>query len=336
MPGTVEHSDAGETKPLRVLITGASGFVGSAVVEKCLSAGMSVVPTGRSAAAVPIEGYFTADITAPDSLSEAMRNVDSVVHIAGLAHQFHKSQDPLPFFEINLKGTNNVARSAAAAGVRHFVFISTVVVYGTKESGPRDESTPCNPEGPYAESKYQAEQRAAEIIGQTGACLTILRPAAVYGAGDRGNIARLMRAIDRRRFVWLGRGSNRKSLIHREDLARVCVEVLRAGCEGKEVYNVADAAYTMREIVETIAGGLRRSIPPFHIPSSLALSTAKVAAGLTGGMTRLSDIHGLMTKWLADDVYDGGKFQRRFNFKPAMKLSDGLREEVEWYLSRVR
>ena len=92
---------------------------------------------------------------------------------------------------------------------------------------PNDENTPCNPVGPYALSKYNAELRAIEIARVSGMALAILRLATLYGEGNPGNVGRLMRALDRGRFLWIGDGSNRKSLLYRGDAARAIREFQR-------------------------------------------------------------------------------------------------------------
>ena len=114
---------------LRVLVTGASGFVGSAIAEQCRSAGMNVLSTGRSDVE-DVPGYFKADVTEPESLTEAMSEVDCVVHAAGLAHQFRKGIKPAAFMKTNVKGAENIANAAVHAGVKQFILVSSVSVYG--------------------------------------------------------------------------------------------------------------------------------------------------------------------------------------------------------------
>ena len=109
-----------------------------------------------------------------------------------------------------------------------------------------------------AMSKWQADQRAIEIAGDNGMHLTILRLATLYGEGDPGNVARLMRLIDRGRFVWVGDGLNRKSLIHREDAARACVTAACSPGGGIRIDNVSALACSVRDLVEGLAVALGR------------------------------------------------------------------------------
>ncbi len=336
MSRKVDKRQAGETEGLRVLVTGATGFVGSAIVEHCLRAGMQVNTLGRKAAGPDSPpNYFQGDITEPESLKAAMSGVDCVVHSAGLAHQFNKTADEL-FIKNNIEGTANVARAAVEAGVRHFVLISSITVYGARDSQLCDETAECQPQTFYAESKLLAERRAGEIIGQSGACLTILRLSVVYGEGDGGNILRLMRTIDRKRFVWIGRGENRKTIVHRDDVARACVAALSAQCQGTSVYNLCGYAPTMREMVGIMSDALGRKPPRWHIPQGFALGLAKTATALTGGYSKFATLHDVIKKWLINDLFDGRKFRDDFGFEPQVSLEEGLRREVHWYQSRIR
>lgn len=332
----VDKREALRTEGLRVLVTGATGFVGSAIAEHCRRAGMLVRTMGRKPAGPDSpQGYVQGDITNAESLSAVMSDIDCVVHSAGLAHQFNKTADEL-FVRNNIEGTANVAQAAMRAGVRHFVLISSITVYGARDSVMCDETAPCEPRTFYAESKLRAEERAREIIGTTGACLTILRLSVVYGEGDGGNILRLMRTLDRKRFLWIGRGENRKTIVHRDDVARACVTVLSRRCEGTSVYNICGYAPRMRELVEIMSRELGRKAPRWHIPQTLALGLAKTATVLTGGHAKFSTLEEVVKKWLVNDLFDGAKFRRDYGFEPEVSLEEGLRREVEWYRARVR
>jgi nucleoside-diphosphate-sugar epimerase len=319
---------------LSVLVTGANGFVGSAIALLCQQQSMRVSATGRTSVnAENLPNYFTADVTAPDSLAGAMKGVDAVVHAAGLAHQFDKGRDDASrFMSINASGAEHVARTAREAGVRHFILISSVSVYGAHEESACDEETPCRPQDAYAQSKHEAERRAIEIFKETNTCLTILRLATVYGEGDRGNILRLIRTIDRGRFIWIGRGENRKSLIHVEDAARACTAVLLSPCEGIHVYNVSAPAQKMHEIVGGIAAALGRKAHGLHIPPRAALAAASFLKSVSLSHAKFSGVKATIEKWLADDVYDARKFEERFDFKSQVNFKEGIEREVAWYL----
>jgi nucleoside-diphosphate-sugar epimerase len=281
--------------------------------------------------------YRKADITKPEELKPVLENSTTVIHVAGLAHIFSSDANSVEKFrQINEIGTANVAAAAAAAGVGHLILISSVSVYGPYTQGVYDENTPCNPVGPYALSKYNAELRAIEITRESGMALTILRLATLYGEGDPGNVGRLMRAIDRGRFIWIGSGANQKSLIHREDVARACLAVLQNTPDGINIYNVSAPPCTMREVVEGLALALGRKIPPWHVPAPLALRIGSICKSFSRGRGTLGNLYDTIRKWLEEDVYDTSKFDKTFNFKTKVGLTEGLNREVDWYRSDQR
>lgn len=254
-----------------LFVTGAAGFLGQEAVRRAQAAGIRVRATDRRRGDLPEDVDFRpADICVPETLRGLFQGVDCLVHVAGLAHLFDKSQArTAPFREVNAEGAAHVAQAAAHAGVRAMVLVSSVAVYGSHDGQVVDERSPCRPEGPYAQSKYEAEQRVTTIAEQAGMRLTILRLATLYGEQDPGNVLRLFRAIDRRRFIWIGTGANKKSLIHRDDAARACIAAALGRRAG--VYNVSASPYTLREIVEAIADALTCRLPRWHIPPPTGL-----------------------------------------------------------------
>lgn len=306
--------------PDLLLVTGGTGFLGSEVVRQALRAGIDIRVLTRREEPLPDHAdRAVGDVLAPETLRPALKGCRRVVHAAGLAHD--KATGPRELAETNVRGTENVFRAAAEAGVRRVVLVSSVSVYGGGTGEARDEDSPCHPVGPYASSKYQAERRAIELSGELGLDLVILRLATLYGEGDPGNVARLIRVIDRRRFVMLGSGANRKSLLYREDAARACLEAMQKAPSGVRVYNVVGVVTPMVDIVGIVARRLGRR--PIRIPLS-----DRLVSGLTGlgGGNRLQT-------FFRDDVYDGSRFETELGFLPRIALEEGLNREVDWYRS---
>jgi len=312
----------------RLLVTGASGFFGSEICRQACASGLSVHRTDRKDHPTdPTLPFTRADLLESPGLVALLDRADAVIHCAGLAHIFSKSQEHAEAFTlINETATARVAEAATKAGVRHLVLISTVAVYGGSTANT-DEDAECSPEGPYAVSKWRAEQRAREATEGTSTQLTILRLATLYGEGDPGNVARLIRLLDRGRFIWIGSGMNRKSLIHREDAARAVLSCLQHVDGTCAVFNVSAPPCTMREIVEGISEALGRRAPRWHIPSL----PVQLASRVAGKLHPSADLDRTVQKWVAHDCYDAARFRAAFGFETRVRLEDGLRREVAWY-----
>jgi nucleoside-diphosphate-sugar epimerase len=261
----------------------------------------------------------------------------TIVHSAGLAHQFGKSATSAQAFEqINVQGTANVMRAAVAAGVSHVVLVSSVSVYGGGAE-PTDETFPCHPKDAYGVSKWQAEQVARQIADASGMRLTILRMATIFGEQDPGNIGRLMHAIARGRFVWLGQGTNRKSLVYRGDAARACLLAAmsssrsESGDERIRVYNVSASAVSVAQIVRGLATGLGRGTPHWYIPAPLVTTIGRGLSVCMAHRGPVARMNRTIAKWLSDDVYLADRFERDFQFRPRVSLDEGLGREAAWY-----
>jgi nucleoside-diphosphate-sugar epimerase len=208
---------------MKVFVSGANGFVGRALCPKLLSFGREVVPGVRRVCGMPGERI----VGDGRSWGEALSGCQCVVHLAGRAHGMEDSErDPLRVFRsVNVEGTMELARRAVEAGVRRFVFMSTVKVHGecTAPGGLfRTEDEPA-PENPYAISKWEAEQALSALAAETGLEVVILRPPLVYGPGVKGNFASLIRWIQKGIPLPLGAIRNRRSLVALENLVDLIV-----------------------------------------------------------------------------------------------------------------
>ncbi len=315
----------------KVFVTGSMGFLGSEIVRQMQLAGYSCVPSDHPAK-IPPERWDVIgfDILDPDQIRGRLQGCSVVIHAAGLAHVFDTQKaKEAPFKAINVDGTLNVAREALHAGVKHFVFISSVSVYGAKSSSFRNEASPCHPVTEYAKSKYEAEIRLKELAQNSPMRVTILRLATLYGKGDPGNVARLVRTILDGKFIWIGKGKNMKSLIHVADAARACIFSIERPGNQIEVFNVSDMPRKMCDIVSIIHKTAGRQMPRWHISSRLCRVGGRWLEKF------LSHIGGCrknflttLEKWMADDSYDNSLFMKNSSFCCSVPFERGISEEI--------
>lgn len=339
---------------MKVLITGADGFVGSAIASKFTAKNWQVIRSGRRgdttslrAVSKPIEDediyiYIKVDITKPEDLEQiaSIQGIDAVIHSAGLAHQFGDTEKQ-KFEQVNVEGTKNILRAAAAANVKKFILISTTAVYGIKKTLPNGgnirvedsrivETSECRPENAYAESKLQAELAAIEFCRRHEIDLTILRLAPVLGENNVGNAARLIEAIDKNRFLWVGSGDNLKTLVYKNDVAEACYRILTLERKGAEIFNLAGDPIKMKDFVEIIARSLNKKIPKIRIPKMIFEALFNINSK-TFGLKKIDKLAKTMEKWLSDDVYSADKLRRFYNFKAETPIPEAVELQVRAY-----
>jgi nucleoside-diphosphate-sugar epimerase len=156
--------------------------------------------------------------------------------------------------------------------------------------------------------------------------------ATLYGDNDPGNVGRLLRAIDRGRFIWIGDGQNYKSLLHVDDAAAACVvAATQRQLPSRRTFNIATEPCSMRAIVSTLATALGRPTPSLRLPAQLPLAAAAFAGKVPGLANRAHRIRATLEKWLSDDVFDAKSFRDAFGWHPAVPLSHGLSRQVAQY-----
>jgi UDP-glucose 4-epimerase len=273
------------------------------------------------------------DIRDLEALRKAAAGTDAIIHAAGLAHVFGaEARNPSVFNAVNEMGTSNVIEAALQCGVAHVILASSVSVYGNQAGDSCDETASCQPESPYAQSKWRAEVSATERIKNGRCALTILRFATIYGAADRGNVAKLIRALDRGRFVWIGTGSNRKSLIHKADAARACLLPLSVSRAETQIFNVSAQTVSMREIVALICEALGKPIPRLTVPEALIRTAGRISRMLGDPGNLMAQIE----KFMREDAYSGALFEKALGFSPQIALADGLKEETMFLRRQAR
>lgn len=325
-----------------ILVTGGTGAVGPRIVQALHDAGHAVrilaLDPPKPGALPPGVDLRTGSITDPEAVRGAMAGCSGVIHMAALLHIVNPPPELRPKYEaVNVGGTRLVLEAAQAAGVERVVFFSTIAVYG---SGGNDrpagedgaailtEESPCRPDTFYGETKLAAEALVLGARRADGRPLgTVLRLGAVYGSGIKGNYRKLALALARRRFVPIGAGTNRRSLIYDRDAAAAAVLALQAPEAAGQVFNVTDGNYhAMTDILRAICAALGRPAPRFRLPLGPVRQAARLADGVLRLAGRRGGIGAAVNKYTEEVRVSGAKIRNELGFRPAFDLARGWEE----------
>jgi len=315
---------------MRVLVTGAAGFVGRALVPVLTEAGHEVFFTSRDPGAhLPGATPRPAGPLGPDSdWTAALGGIEAVVHLAARVHVMDETAaDPLAEFRrVNALGTRRLAEQAAAAGVRRLVFLSTLKVLGeaTVPTAPFSDATPPRPADPYAISKLEAE-RAVFAAAETSAMqAVVLRPPLVYGPGVGGNFLSLLRLCAKGWPLPLGAVANRRSLIHVGNLASAIASALVHPAAPGKAWLVDDgAAVSTPQLIGAICRALGREPRLIPVPPALL----RLAGALTGRGGAVSRLCGSLE-------VDASQFRRDLGWTPPFSMLQGLEQTAAWLVQR--
>jgi len=298
----------------RVLVTGSNGFVGRSLCPALGAAGFTVRRAVRGGS---LPGTTAVGEIGPDTdWHTALADCDSVVHLAARVHVMRDdAADPLAAFRaVNTEGTLNLARQAAAAGVRRLVFVSSIKVNGEGRAAPYTEADPAAPRDAYACSKWEAEQGLWAIAATTGMEVAILRPPLVYGPGVGANFLRILRWVARGWPLPLARVDNRRSLLYLGNLAdaiRVCLE--HPAAAGK-TYLVSDGEdVSTPELIHRLALALGRPARLLALPSAWL----RLAAAVSWRGAEIDRLLGSL-------ALDTGAIRRDLDWRPPYTLDQGL------------
>jgi len=311
----------------KILVTGATGFIGRAVCRVLRAAGHTLtgVTRDRSLKRGPenIPLYHITDIGAHTDWSQAVSGADTIVHLAARAHIMREnSADPLAAFRmVNRDGTASLAHAAAAAGVRRLVFLSTAKVNG-EASGNKafDENDTPAPEDAYGISKWEAEKELATISAGTGLETVILRSPLVYGPHVKGNLLSLLKACDKGWPLPLGAINNSRSLVFVDNLASAIAVVASHEQATGKTYLVSDGEdISTPQLVSRLSASLGRRPQIWRVPLwSLALGGA-----LTGKAAAVQRLTGSL-------VVNSAKIRSELGWRPPFTMEEGLACTADW------
>ncbi len=318
---------------MKILITGANGFVGLPLSEYLISAGHQVVGTLRSNDALKIlNPHFQlkviGDIDEVTDWQDCLGGVECVIHLANRAHVMNEqSSNPLALYrKVNTAGTLNLARQASTAGVKRFIFMSSIKVNGEstlpgQALTPKDQHTPVDP---YGLSKYEAELGLKLIAEQTGLEVVVIRPPLIYGPRVKANFLKMMRWVEGGVPLPLGAIQNQRSMLGLDNLINFIELCLTHSDAAGQIFLVSDDHdVSTAELLKEIANAMHRptrllSIPQFLIENLLILFGQRRISERLCGSLRL----------------DISFTKKCLSWKPPHTFKDQLSKTVLDYLSR--
>lgn len=312
-----------------LLVTGANGFIGSALLRGMKARGLE----GRAAARREVAGWPTfcvRDIDASTVWSGAFEGCDCVVHLAARVHVMNdRAGDPLTEFrKVNVEGTENLARQAAAAGVRRFVYLSSIKVNGENTSAgqPFSADDAASPMDAYGKSKAEAEARLRVVAKETGIAVVVIRPVLVYGPGVKANFLSMMRWLRKGIPLPFGAIANARSLLAVGNLVDLIVTCVEHPAAANAVFLASDGEdLSTPELLRRTAVALGTKARLVPVPPKLI----EAAATLAGK----GDVAQRLCGSLQVDIE---KTRKLLGWAPPVSVDAALRETAEDFLRSQR
>lgn len=312
---------------MKVLVTGAAGFIGRCLVEDRLRRGDEVVALDHKAADWPAPAEaVVADLGDRPELEAALRGCEVVFHLA--AAHLDQSTPAAEYERVNVACVRDLVRLAKDAGVRRFVHCSTVGVFGHVERPPAAEDGPKDPGNVYERSKLRGEEAALEEARNVGLDCVVVRPAWVYGS-PCPRTRRLLRLVEKRKFFYFGSGANLRHPIHIDDMLAGFHLASERGPAGA-VYNIAGPeVLALRDLIGTIAAALDVRPPRLRIPlwiGWLAGVAGEVCFKPLGKQPPIS--RRSLAFFRNNNSYSIAAAEADLGFRPGIGVADGMKRVV--------
>jgi len=319
-----------------ILITGNAGFIGKNITAALLSKGEFIRGLDIRPRKDQVKGFEQIEGNILDSsiVGKAFLGIHTIIHLAAEHKDFGIAESD--YFRVNEQGTKNLLEEASKAGIKKFIFYSSVAVYGD-QTATTEETTP-NPVNPYGASKLAAEEEVIKWANEDKSrTAIIIRPAVVFGPNSKANIFRLIRQVCDGRFVMVGNGKNIKSTAYVNNLVDATIFLMDKCSKGCSKFNYADEPHMeTKELVNLIGRIAGRRAKKFFIPLNIALAGG-LGFDILGKITRIDfPITAARMKKFTMPTYHRAERIREFGFKPKYSIEEGLKNHIEWYLRKKK
>lgn len=322
---------------MRNLVTGATGFVGSHIAERLVKEGEEVLALVRKTSNTGfLSGigvkFAYGDINDLESVRKAMRGIDIVYHSAALADEWIS---PKEAYRVNVEGTKNLLDAVREAGVKRFVFISSLAVLGMKDHHGTPADSPYYKTGDsYIDTKIDSERLVMDYYEKYGLPVTVVRPGFVFGPRDNKLIPRLSERLGKKQFMFVGSGKNKINAVYVENLTDAIISAARSEKSVGRKYNVTnDSGMTLEDLVFKIVDIWKFDTPKKHIPKFMAYLVCNILTA----MARLAKakeppyITKTRIKFLSLNLdFDIKKTKDDLGYDPRISIEEGLRRTKDW------
>lgn len=321
---------------MRALVTGGTGFTGTALVKRLIELGHAVVALdykeGLECDALRAHGaeVVIGSVTDPQAVGRSMKGVEMVFHLAAAFRELNK---PDSFYEeVNVGGTRVVLSAARRGGVRKFIYCSTCGVHGNVDHPPADEDAPIRPADYYQRTKYEAEPIVSRETAP-GFETVILRPAAIYGPGDPERFFMIFKRVSAGTFPMFGSGRTLYHPLYVDNLVDAFLLCMPPGAGNGRAYLIADENYyQIEQIVRAVAGalGVQVRIPHYPVLPVVVLGHIVEKAYRPFGLA--PPIFPRRVDWYRQNrAFDIARAKRELGYEPRVQLDEGLQRTAVWY-----
>lgn len=318
-----------------ILLTGPTGFIASHLIPYLTQQPGEIRAAFRNPSK-PLPPNLTpipvGNIDGNTDWQDALKGTDTVIHLAARAHILHDST-PNPeaeFLKVNTEGTANLVRQSIQAGVRHFIFISSIGAMATLSERPLTENSPCQPDTPYGRSKLQAEKALIDLASQSSMTWTILRPTLVYGQGNPGNMERLVKLVSRGLPLPFGLVKNRRSFVYVGNLVEAIATCVTHPNAKNQIFLVTDGQdLSTPELIRKIAHHLGRPCHLLPVPPSLLRLAGDLGDTAEHLLKRPIPLNSsAIDRLLGSLPVDSRHIQTTLNWQPPYTIDQGLSQTL--------